>query len=157
MRAALMATPHAENVRLALCDILDGTPIYRASQNHKAARSHLTELALRHGLVGPTTRLLSQHRRVAAIASEEIERRLIENPEELSTSELNFIGGTSTDKLAKFERWGAEPAHTNAYASGLAAALSAIADGGTITLELRVERGRGHEIDVSPHNQVDSD
>lgn len=149
MRAALRALAHEPHICEALVSVYDGMPVYDAAKEHDCNRDHLTRLSLRHGLITQTGRIVSNHRRLAAMATEELERRLIESPQAMSTLELNVVGGTATDKIAKHEAWGQRQESTNPYASGLAQALEAIKDsGGSITLELRVERAERETVEI---------
>ena len=49
--------------------------------------------------------LVAQEKTKAALANREIIRRLMQDPASFKAGELNFIAGTSVDKVAKKERW----------------------------------------------------
>lgn len=126
-----------------------GEPI-RAAARAEGYKDHAAvwRAAKKYRLL-PTDRdtLVEGHRRIAKIANDEVERRLIENPEEMSNRDLVVAGGVSMDKVFKAEG----PAKADEDYGGalieLAADLARLG-GGKVTVELSVHRPEPDEIDA---------
>ncbi len=82
--------------------------------------------------------MLDGTRRIAFLANDELERRLVEETDDVSTRDLVVAGGVAQDKLSVAEGWGKGAEETPSTSSvGIAAlAEEIVARGGT--LELRV-------------------
>ena len=59
----------------------------------------------KYGTDKASANIVSQEKTKAQLANREIIRRLMRDPGEFKSSELNFIAGTAVDKVAKKERW----------------------------------------------------
>ncbi len=116
-------------------------PSYReaAAAEGYATWSDVWRYANRFGLIDLSTgRLIGGVRRIARLSNDELEKRLIEQPESITSRDLVIANGVALDKLAKRERWGQEPDEGKSYASALDKLAEAIAKSG-VRLELKVE------------------
>jgi len=52
-------------------------------------------------------RLVAGYKRIAHLSNQEIERRLEEAPQDVSIKDLAVVAGIASDKIARYERWGA--------------------------------------------------
>jgi hypothetical protein len=100
--------------------VADGTP-YRQAAEAAGYADHreVYRWAKRAGLRGVhTERLVASYKELARLSNEELERRLVEEPETISTRDLAILSGIAADKAAKYERWGqhAEPSGPNLLA-----------------------------------------
>jgi hypothetical protein len=96
--------------------------------------------------------LIRGQRRNALLASEEIGKRLIEKPEDMSPMELNAIGGTAIDKVRDFEGWRSVGAR-GADDGGIAAVLEKLdkaLEGKSISLKVEPTPPDRQAIDVIP-------
>ena len=142
--------PFGPKMREALKLVLDGDS-FREAAEAVGLQSHqdLWRAARRLGIGTSSSRVLDGHRRIARLANDELERRLLDDAEGISTKDLAVIGGIASDKLAKAEGWGPEGA--TEPGSGLDAILNKLAaTGGTVTLA--VSPGE-QAIDVTPDRQ----
>jgi hypothetical protein len=88
------------------------------------------------GLIDLTSKgLIGQHRSIAKLSLNMLERLLIDGKVSLTPSQLAWIAGVSTDKVTKSEEKGRDDGST--YLSALERAASAIAASGA-TLEITV-------------------
>ena len=111
-------------------------------------------VAKRHGLVdSKKERLLNGQRRVATLATDELERRLVENPDEVSSRDLTVAAGVAIDKISAAENWSNadEDRSTNV---GLAALAQKIVEQGG-TLELRVSPAAERAADAPEMEEID--
>jgi len=90
LRAVALGVPVSEAAKLSACQ--DTLALFQAAVG--LGIISLESKSLVHG-----------HRRNAVLASQEIGKRLLEKPEDMSAMELNAIGGTATDKVRDFEGW----------------------------------------------------
>lgn len=86
-----------------------------------------------------STQLVAGFRRVAELSSAEIERRLVEEPEQITTKDLAVIAGISADKIAKAERWGSDGGRNEDQPNRWLGALSAVLERGGATLTVSIE------------------
>jgi hypothetical protein len=134
------ATGCGEKIKSALHLVLDGTP-YRDAAREVGLASHqdLHRAAKRLGLLEVhTTRLVEGYKRIADLSNQELERRLAESPEEISTKDLAVVSGIAADKVSAYEGWrhrNHDPAAAAAAAVDRLAALE-----GKLKLEITVER-----------------
>ena len=92
--------------------------------------------ARRFGIVDVRTRsLIETHRRVAKLSGEELEGRLVDDPEAVTSPQLAVIAGISTDKVLAHEKTAKDDG--GSYISALEKVAAQIAESGQ-TLELRV-------------------
>ena len=115
--------------------MLDGTP-YRDAAREAGLASHqdLHRAAKKPGLLEiHSSQLVGGFRRLVDLTNEELERRLVEHPDEISTKDLAVVGGIATDKVAKFEGWGRDQG-SSSVASQVADRLGAL--GGTLAYAL---------------------
>jgi hypothetical protein len=94
---------------------------YREAALAAGLRSHqdVYRAAKRLGLLEVhTTRLVEGYKRIADLSNQELERRLAESPEEISTKDLAVVSGIALDKVANYEGW----RHRNHDPAGLASA-----------------------------------
>jgi hypothetical protein len=91
------------------------------------------------------------HRRNAVLASQEIGKRLLEKPDDMSAMELNAIGGTATDKVRDFEGWRSVGARGEGrQLSDVIAQLGKALDGKRIGLTVEDAPPDAKAIDVTP-------
>jgi hypothetical protein len=79
-----------------------------------------------------TVQLVATYRRIADLANAELERRLVESPEEIATRDLTVVSGVAADKIAKLE--GSEPGRDADLVGALLARLQTV--NASITLEV---------------------
>ena len=113
--------------------------------------------ARHYGLATITSaRLVEAHRKNALLAAEELGRRLEEKPQAFKAGELNFITGTSTDKVSRYEGWDSSRIEGTSYVSALDRLAEALAKSGT-RLEIKVEPSRRRDgeaaIDLDPDRE----
>ncbi len=126
-------------LRTALLWSMHGATADEASQRAGVTPGSLNYWLKKLGVLsGPwaSRQLMGTQKRVAALATEEIERRLLADPGDINIAALNFIAGTATDKLAKYERWERDEVAPPSYASALEKLASALAEG---RVDLRIE------------------
>ena len=101
-----------------------------------ASHSDLHRAAKRFGLIDVKTRsLIDTHRHISRLAGEELERRLIENPEDIKIQALAVTGGISTDKVLIYEKTAKDDG--TSYLSQLEKVAERVAASGA-TMELTV-------------------
>ncbi len=153
---AVVAGSHCERMTRALYRVALGES-YREAAKAEGYTDHadIWRLAKRYGLVqAKKERILNGTRRVALLSNDELERRLVEKTDDISTRDLIVAGGVAQDKLSAAEGWG-KPA-TGTDTGSLDALVAKMLERGA-TLELTVKtpdpvleaRGR-EEIDVTP-------
>jgi len=133
-----------------------------------ASHSEIAKHCKRFGLLKLTTRsIIDQHRSIAKLSAEEMERRLHEKPEEIPTNQLAVIGGISTDKVLSHEKQAKDDGST--YLSALEAMAKRVAESGAelelkVTVKPKAEEPpkdevispSGEVIDVTPTDAADS-
>jgi len=131
--------PFGDRMREALKLVLDGDS-YREAAEAVGLQSHqdLWRAARRLGIGTSSCRVLDGHRRIARLANDELERRLVHDVDGISTKDLAVIGGIASDKLAKAEAWGRD-ANSSGNQTGLDRILEALAATGGGRVELSVE------------------
>lgn len=130
-------------MRAALRLVADGWTYREAAKAAGyASPKDLHGWAKRAGLLDAhTAHLVAGLRRVASLSTQEIERRLEEAPEEISTKDLGVIAGIATDKIARAEGWGGDDAATTKRRSEqIADVLDRLAERGGVRVSLEVER-----------------
>src|SRR5262245_50692578 len=143
-----------ERMRAALRLVAEGTP-YREAAEQAGYRDHreVYRWAKKAGLVEVHTKqLVASCKRIVALSNAELERRLIEAPEEISSKDLAVISGISADKAARYEGWGKqgdrdEAGITSPFLDRLEAAVRA---GKTVKLEVSPRPVDADAIDVKP-------
>jgi hypothetical protein len=109
-----------------------------------ATHSDVYRYARQFGLSTVTSaRLVEAHRKNALLAADELGRRLEDTPESFKAAELNFITGTATDKVSRYEGWDSRRPESPSYASALERFAETLAKTGArleITVEPRPDR-----------------
>ena len=96
--------------------------------------------------------IVSTHRNVAKLGVEEIERRLIEDPDQVKTPALAILTGISTDKAMAYEKLQTDDGAS--YLSALEKAAARFVEGGQV-LELKVSIGPAQSGTTGPHETID--
>jgi hypothetical protein len=125
----------------ALVLVAEGTP-YREAAHAQGYADHrdVYRWAKRAGLLEVHSKqLVAGFRRVAELSSAEIERRLIEEPESISTKDLAVIAGIAADKIAKAERWGSDVDKDDGQSQRWLNAMSRLLEDGGTTLTISIE------------------
>ncbi len=108
MKRALFRVAHGEAVRQA------------AEAEGYASHAETYRAAKRFGLIdSQKQQLVAGCRRVARLTNEELERRLVEAPEDVSTRDLVVANGVAIDKIAKAERWNQEHNDVGSFSEAL--------------------------------------
>ena len=133
---------HPEALVRALYRVALGEP-YREAATAEGYEDHkqVWRAARRHGLANSRKeRLLNGQRRVATLATDLLEERLLEKPDEVSSRDLTVASGVAIDKVSAAEGWGkGEEAPSQGPDVGLAALAEAIvAKGGKLELHVTV-------------------
>ena len=128
-----------DRMKRALCRVAGGMSYREASEAEGyASHSDVYRYARQFGLSTFTSpRIVEAHRKNALLAAEELGGRLEDAPESFKAGELNFISGTSTDKVAKYENWDGRRSDAPSYASALEKLAETLAKTGT-RLEISV-------------------
>jgi hypothetical protein len=115
---AIAALPCGERMKGALRLVAEGTPYRQAAEaagytDHRevyrwAKRAGLREIH--------TERLVASYKTLASLSNEELERRLVDESNTISTRDLAILSGIASDKVSRYETWGrqsdrAEPAN----------------------------------------------
>jgi uncharacterized protein YcaQ len=148
---AIDALPCSERERAGLKLVIDGLT-YRAAAQEAGLASHqdLHRLARRFGLAEPHTKaVVGSLRRLLALSAAELERRLVEAPEEITTKDLSVLTGILADKLFRSEGMAAPEDST--FFDRLAALAEQIRAVGGLRLEVTAPRP---PIDVSSSNRA---
>ena len=103
------------------------------------------------GLYRPgSEHLIGQSRRIAQMAGEELERRLVNDAEGIKSHDLVVQRGVENDKIARFERWGQrEEVAPESFMSALSTIAERI-DSGALELKIKVRKLERPIIDVNP-------
>ncbi len=151
---AVIAGSHCERMTRALYRVALGESYREAAKAEEYAdHKDVWNLAKRYGLVqAKKEQILNGTRRVALLSNEELERRLVEQTDDISTRDLIVAGGVAQDKLAAAERKSGEEPSTG----GLAELVTRLKEAG-VSLEITVktpdpvlEARAREEIDVTP-------
>jgi hypothetical protein len=88
-------------MKKALRRIACGEAVRAASElEGYASHADVYRAAKRYGLIDVrTNKLIDRHRRISNLAGEELENRLTEDPNKISTQQLGILQGISTDKV----------------------------------------------------------
>jgi len=142
-----------DRMKRALRHVVGGVAVREAAEleGYNDSRD-LYRYCKRFGLIDTrTAAIVNTHRNIAKLAGTEMERRLIEEPDQIKTPALAVIGGISTDKVLAFEK--VETDDGTAYLSALERMAERVAESGT-TIELKVSIGPttpgAETIDVTP-------
>ncbi len=88
------------------------------------------------GLVDTKTRaIIDKHRDVAKLSGDEMERRLMDAPRDVTTRDLTVINGVATDKVLAYEKQNRDDG--GGYVSALEAVVKRVAESG-VSMELKV-------------------
>jgi hypothetical protein len=121
----------------------------------------LAELSVRQGVeryglkrhVIRSDKLVANHRAIGVLATQEILERLYdpEKRKKLDNKDLNFMAGTSTDKVAARERWvkGQPGSHSLAETVG-AFAEKLIQSGGKLAAYITTPHGGKAALEITP-------
>lgn len=147
--ARIEALPTNGRMRAALRLVASGWSYREAARAAGyASPKDLHGWAKRAGLLDAhTERLVAGLRRLASLSSQEIERRLEEAPEEISTKDLGVIAGIATDKIARFESWGGSlgPETSKQRGEQITEVLDQLSQMGGVRVTLEVERPEPRE------------
>ena len=97
-----------DRMKKALALVAEGMP-YRDAAKEAGYRDHreVYRWAKRAGLLAVhSEQLVAVYKRIASLSNAELERRLIEHPEDIATRDLVIVSGVAADKAAKYENWG---------------------------------------------------
>ena len=121
----------------------------RFNRNWKAAR--------RFGLAQiRTEQIIDQSRRISTVAGDVIERRLLDEGDDLPIKDVGIIRGIENDKLARYEGWGTDVRAGGSFTDTFDSALAKLVEGGGGSVSVRVEVDPaasdplGEAIDVTP-------
>ena len=145
-----------DRMKSALRRVASGEAIRTAAElEGYASHADVYRAAKRYGLIDLTTnKLVERHRRISNLAGEELECRLAEAPDKISTQQLGILQGISTDKVLASEK-------ASTYdGSGYISALERLAEKATESgqgVEIRLAVGplspnADDDIDVTPTN-----
>jgi len=137
-----------EAMRKGLHLIRDGVPFRDAAREvGLASHQDLHRAAKRLGLLEVhTTRLVEGYKRIADLSNQELERRLAESPDEISTKDLAVVSGIAADKISQYENWRTRSHDPRASAGAFMDRLAAL----EATLTIKVEQSAPPTIDVTP-------
>ncbi len=151
---AVIAGSHCERTTRALYRVALGES-YREAAKAEGYTDHadIWRLAKRYGLVqAKKERILNGTRRVALLSNDELERRLVEQTDDISTRDLIVAGGVAQDKLAAAEKKSGEESSTGSL-DALVAKMIAAGMSLKITVKTPdpvLEAQAREEIDVTP-------
>ncbi len=158
--ARVEASKHEPRMMRALARVASGESYRQAAEAEDYAdHARVWRLAKRYGLLGAKkAQILAGSRRVALLANEELERRLVEKTEEISDRDLTVMGGVAQDKLAAAERRGGDESGTGGIEALVAKLLEG---GGTLSLKVKtpdpvLEAEAREALDVTPGAGPDS-
>jgi len=141
-----------DRMKKALILVARGASIREAAtEMDYSSHSDVYRLARKYGLVDLRTKaIVTTHRSVAKLSSEELEQRLLDKSDGITTAQLAVISGISTDKILASEKAATDDG--SAYMSAFEKAAARIAASGA-GLELKVTvspaaMAAGHIIDV---------
>ena len=141
-------------MKKALRWIACGESIRAASElEGYASHADVYRAAKRYGLIDVrTNKLIDRHRRISNLAGEELECRLAEAPDKISTQQLGILQGISTDKVLSSDK--ASIPDGSGYISALDRLAERVAESGqAIELKLSIgalAAGADEAIDVTP-------
>ncbi len=152
--ARVEASNHVSPMKRALARVASGES-YRQAAAAEGYEDHaeVWRLAKRYGLLGAKkAQILAGSRRVALLANEELERRLVEKTDEISDRDLTVMGGVAMDKLAVAERKSGEESSTGSLDALVAKLLES---GASLEIQVKTpdplrEAQAREEIDVTP-------
>ena len=145
-----------ESLRRALYRVALGEP-YRQAAKAEGFEDHKTlwRTANRHGLVNAKKEIiLNGFRRVARLSSDELEQRLVDDPEDISNRDLIVGMGVAADKLAAAEGWSKSGAGDNGYGSSLERMVTRAIEAGAV-FELKVTGPQSDAPDLPPREEID--
>jgi len=158
VEARIAALPTNDRMRYALRLVADGWTYRDAAKTvGYASQKDLYGWAKRAGLAEiHTDRLAASLRRVAHPSTQELERRLEEAPEEISTKDLAVVAGITTDKLARYEGLGAavDAEAMRARSEQIAEVLERLIQSGGAKVSISVEPAEGAERQRKPGGDV---
>jgi hypothetical protein len=93
-----------------------------------------------------TGRIMAGNGRIAYLANELVEQRMVEKPDDISTRDLSIASGIAQDKLAKYERWGQDQESEDFGEAVGRIAERIVKAGGRLSARLRTMQG---EAEVS--------
>jgi hypothetical protein len=120
--------------------------------------THTTVLrhAIKYGMNRRTSDgIIEQQRRIVTLYANEMEKRIVEAPEDLSNRDLQVGMGIAIDKVAKKESWGAEKKQDKAFGDSLLELAKAVREGSVqVEMEVKVKSTLAdpmqEAIDVTP-------
>ncbi len=117
------------------------------------ARQEVWRNARETGLYRPgSEQLIGQSRRIAHMAGEELERRVLEDAQAMKTHDLVVTRGVEIDKTSRYEKWGKkEEDAPGSFVSALSE-IAARIDAGEVELKIKVRKTAPIEdaLDVTP-------
>jgi hypothetical protein len=144
-----------DRMKRALRRVAAGWPSREAAEAEGyATHQDLWRYARRYDLVDiRTKRIMDGNRRIAHLANELVEHRLVETPDAISTRDLSIASGIAQDKLAKHERWGQEEVENDLGATIGAFAAKLAHAGGRLQARLTSPEGATAELEISGPEQ----
>lgn len=104
----IAALPCGDRMKRALARVVDGVP-YREAASAEGYADHrdVYRWAKRADLLNRHTReLVAGQRRLIQLTTAELERRLLEAPDSVTTKDLAVLMGICADKVSRYENWG---------------------------------------------------
>jgi hypothetical protein len=147
MRSALRLIACGENVRASaeIVGLASHADVYRAAK--------------RYGLIDVrTNKLIDRHRRISNLAGEELENRLTEDPDKISTQQLGILQGISTDKVLASDK--ASVPDGGQYLSALDRLAEKVLEAGAgfeLRLSVKPQPSADEVIDVTPTGDVSTE
>lgn len=143
MKRALRLVAHGVSYREAAAE--------EGYQDHAAVYRH----ARRFGLAQiRTEQIIEGHKSIAFLANDELERRLVERPEEFRDRDLSVAAGIASDKIRDYEGWKSEQQQGGDYVSALDRLARQLEANQTLKIGFTVEKSPGDReeraIDVTP-------
>jgi hypothetical protein len=104
--ATIQSSRLGDRMKRALQRIAGGESYRQAAEAEGyATHSDIFRYATKYGLIDIRTKaLLEQNRKIARLSGEEIQRRLLEKPEDFNNRDLVVANGVSVDKIMAHER-----------------------------------------------------
>ena len=141
--AAIEKSTLCDRMKQALRLVASGSGYVEASKEvGYATHSDVWRACRKYGLMNvKTKRIMGGNRRIAYLANELLEERLVETPDEISMRDLSVAGGIAQDKIAKKERWGQEEATTGVMDALGSVAAQIVKTGGRLEAKVVTDQG----------------
>jgi hypothetical protein len=138
----IAALPTNDRMKAALRLVAAGTDYRTAAEavGYRSAKD-LHGWAKRAGLLEVHSReLVAGYRRIASLSNQEIERRLEVAPQDVPIKDLAVVAGIASDKIARYERWGAGAIDDGGNVDRWGELANRVLAQGGATLTVKIER-----------------